>query len=88
VLTIGRSDQNNLVVPEAGVSRIHARIEYRRGQFVLIEQSTNGTRVKRDDGKQVFLHRDQTPLEGSGVISLGNEAGAGALPSLQYDCGQ
>jgi len=87
VLTIGRADQNEMIVARAGVSRLHARIEYRRGQFVLIEQSTNGTEIRRADGKQVFLHRDQMPLEGSGVIRLGCGTGADEPVAIHYTCG-
>ena len=34
-------------------------------------QSTNGTFVKNSDGKEVYLRREELPLMGNGVISLG-----------------
>ena len=40
---IGRDERCDLIVDSDFSSRIHARIEYRRGKFVLIDQSTNGT---------------------------------------------
>ena len=39
-VTVGRGDQNDLVVRQACVSRLHARIEYRNGRFVLTDLST------------------------------------------------
>lgn len=43
--TLGRQLHNDIVVKDKGVSRSHARIEYNRGKFILIDQSTNGTYV-------------------------------------------
>ncbi|SVD19547.1 uncharacterized protein METZ01_LOCUS372401, partial [marine metagenome] len=42
-ISIGRADDNDLVVKGNLISRMHARVEMRRGKFVLIDQSTNGT---------------------------------------------
>src|SRR5690242_10968534 len=41
-ITIGRADENDLVIRGNLISRIHARIEISRGKFLLIDQSTNG----------------------------------------------
>lgn len=71
VVLIGRGGNCNLVVDADLVSRVHARIEYRRGKFVLIDQSTNGTFVKPEDGQQVYLRREEMPLLGCGCIGLG-----------------
>jgi predicted component of type VI protein secretion system len=53
-------------------SRQHARIEFRRGKFVLVDQSTNGTWVRGDDGKDHYLRREELALWGEGMISLGD----------------
>jgi class 3 adenylate cyclase len=74
VISLGRGDQCDLVVNSARVSRLHAKIEFRRGKFVIIDQSTNGTFVKSSDGKEVYLRREELPLVGDGVISLGMKA--------------
>ena len=42
-INMGRADDNDLVIKGNLISRIHARIEQRRGRFILIDQSTNGT---------------------------------------------
>ena len=45
-ITMGRLSHNDIVVEDNRVSRSHARIEYRRGKFVLVDSSTNGTYVQ------------------------------------------
>ena len=71
VISLGRSAQCDLVIKSKRVSRLHAKIKFRRGKFVIIDQSTNGTFVKNSDGKEVYLRREELPLMGNGVISLG-----------------
>lgn len=70
---LGRADDCNLVVPGNLASRQHARIEFRRGKYILVDQSTNGTWVRMQEGKDVYLRREELPLWGKGVISLGEE---------------
>jgi hypothetical protein len=72
-VTLGRQPHNDIVVNDNRVSRSHARIEYRRGKFVLIDQSTNGTFVLIQGKKSIQVKRDETPLIGSGIIGLGRE---------------
>jgi predicted component of type VI protein secretion system len=54
-------------------SRMHVKIEYRRGKFVLTDLSTNGTYVMTSQGKKNFIHRDELILEGAGVIGVGKQ---------------
>lgn len=77
-ITLGRGNQNNIMVADTMASRVHVRIEYRRGKFILIDQSTNGTYVTSSQGKRSFVHREEFPLEGDGVIGLGKTV----LPNL------
>jgi class 3 adenylate cyclase len=70
-ITIGRSDNNTISVHDTMVSRIHVKIEYRRGRFILIDYSTNGTYVQFKDGKKILVHREELALDGDGVIGLG-----------------
>jgi len=72
-LTIGRSHNCDVVVTEEFVSRTHATIEYRRGKFILIDQSTNGTYVSVADGGTSHLRREEFPLQGSGCIFPGHK---------------
>lgn len=68
---LGRDSSNEVVVAGNRVSRRHAVIAYRRGKFVLADQSVNGTWVVSDDGSTDQLLREEVPLHGSGAISLG-----------------
>lgn len=69
-LVLGRSKSADLTVQEPLASRLHARVEHRRGKFFLVDQSTNGTWL-RGGGEEVFLRREEALLAGRGVISLG-----------------
>ncbi len=70
-VNMGRGAQNQVVTADVMASRLHARIELRRGRVMLVDQSTNGTYVLDREGQQRMLHRDEMVLEGEGVIGLG-----------------
>ena len=70
-LMLGRGEQCDLVIDADHASRSHARIEYRRGKYVLVDQSTNGTFVTLADGREVYLRREEMTLWGEGTISIG-----------------
>jgi class 3 adenylate cyclase len=86
-INMGRADDNDLVVKGNLISRIHARIEMRRGKFVLIDQSTNGTFLENAQGEEVFIRRDSTALTGEGIIGLGRVAKAGTPLAVHFICG-
>jgi hypothetical protein len=71
VLRMGRGAENEFVVTDPLASREHARIEYRHDRFVLIDQSLNGTFLRREGMAEVALRREEIALEGSGLIGLG-----------------
>ncbi|HMM75506.1 MAG TPA: FHA domain-containing protein [Gammaproteobacteria bacterium] len=68
---LGRSDGCDLIVRERRVSRFHARIELRDEQFVLIDESRNGTWVRQADGSEQRVSGAAVSLSGSGLIGLG-----------------
>ena len=70
-VTIGRADENDVVVKGHLSSRLHARIVIGRSNFVLIDQSTNGTFVQTGDGEELFVRQDILQLKGEGMIGLG-----------------
>lgn len=72
-LQLGRSEDCDLVVSADLASRTHAKIGVKRGNFILIDESTNGTYIQTDDGKMSYLRRDEMVLNGQGVISLGSK---------------
>ncbi|MBF0368601.1 MAG: adenylate/guanylate cyclase domain-containing protein [Magnetococcales bacterium] len=74
-ITLGRGKKNNFIVPDSMASRLHTKVEYRRGRIFVVDQSTNGTYVISEEGEKSFIHRDERVLEGNGVIGLGREVG-------------
>lgn len=68
---MGRADDNEVQCAGSLTSRRHARIEFKRGRFVLTDQSSNGTYVKPDGEDMFILRRDYSHLEGAGFIGLG-----------------
>ncbi len=71
--TFGRDIQCSQMVASTLVSRVHAKIECRRGKFILIDESTNGTYLQVQDNSPIFLKREEVVLQGKGVISFGEE---------------
>jgi class 3 adenylate cyclase len=84
--SLGRHSDNEIVVAEAFASRLHCRVEYRRGKFVLVDQSTNGTYVAVRGRDSVFLHREEMVLEGNGVIGLGREVEPDEEGAIHFIC--
>jgi len=69
---LGRGQQQvSLIVESEMVSRDHCHIVFRRGKFVLIDHSTNGTYIKPEDAQEIYLRREELPLLGKGTLSLG-----------------
>jgi len=85
-INMGRADDNDLVVKGNLISRIHARVEKRRGKFMLVDQSTNGTFLQNAHGEETFVRRDSTELNGEGVIGLGRVAKAGTPLAIHFVC--
>jgi adenylate cyclase len=85
--TLGRGDGNDLVVRNELVSRLHARIEWRRGRFVLVDQSVNGTFVAGNGEASAWIRRDEHTLDGHGVIGLGREVTADDPEAIAYTAG-
>ena len=70
--TLGRDETSDLVIDDPMASRHHARIEKRKEQFVLIDQSTNGSYVTITGRKEIPLRRAEFILYGSGQIAFGD----------------
>jgi len=70
-VTMGRREDNDLVIKDRRVSRLHAFIEYRDGRYVLSDQSTNGTCILLKGRRGVILKREEMIINNSGVIGLG-----------------
>ena len=85
-INIGHADDNDLVIKGNLISRIHARVEQRRGRFILVDQSTNGTFLHNVQGEETFVRRDSIELVGEGILGLGKVAKPGAPLSIHFIC--
>jgi len=85
-VTIGRADENDVVVKGRLSSRLHASIVIGRSNFVLIDRSTNGTFVRTGDGEELFVHQDTLQLKGEGIIGLGCLPEQGSQHTIHFTC--
>ena len=83
-LTLGRAEENDIVVKGNLISRIHARVEFGRSKVMLVDQSTNGSFVTTQDGKEAFVRRDSVALTGSGLIGLGRLPEQNSPEAIRY----
>jgi hypothetical protein len=49
-----------------------------------VDQSTNGTFVTSEEGKEAFVRRDSLALQGRGMIALGKLPAANASDAIRY----
>jgi len=84
--TIGRGDDNDLVVEGEFTSRNHAVIFYRHGRFHLKDMSTNGTVLIQADGHLSRLHRGEGMLSGKGIICFGGEPDIDPEALVHFQC--
>jgi adenylate cyclase len=85
-ITIGRAEDNDVVIKGNLISRLHARIEISRNKFVLIDQSTNGTFVQTADGEESFVRRDSLQIKGQGTIGLGRLPEQDSPQTIRFVC--
>lgn len=83
-VTIGREQTNDVVVASNAASRQHATIECRRGRWILIDHSSNGTYVNPSDGDEIHLRHQELLLRYTGTIGFGQSPGGGAFPPVEF----
>jgi len=82
---IGRDKSNDVVVPSQHASRLHARLFGRDGNFVVVDQSSNGTFVMIDGNtRELRLRREEAVIGERGVIGLGTSASTDGDHVLRY----
>ena len=82
---IGRDPaKSQLLVEHELASREHCHIEFRRGKYVLVDHSTNGTFVCMEDQNPIYLRREELPLQGEGKISLGQKICSDSTCIIQF----
>lgn len=84
-LSIGRSDENQIVLSQAWVSRKHSVVSVRRGQLEYTDHSSTGSVLLAADGKEITVHRQATLLNGNGVIYLGSGVGTDRASAVSFD---
>ena len=85
-ITIGRAEENDVVVNGHLCSRLHARIVIGHSNFVLVDQSTNGTFVQTGAGEELFVRQDILQLKGEGMIGLGCLPEQGSQHTIHFTC--
>jgi hypothetical protein len=85
-ITIGRGKHNDVVMEGDKISRRHARIELMKNTFVLTDESTNGTYVQSESGKESFIQCSSMPLEGAGMIGIGRRPRQGSSRTIGFKC--
>src|SRR5208283_202285 len=85
-ISMGRAEENDLVIKGNLISRLHARVELNRNKFMLIDQSTNGTFVIGKDGEEAFVRRDSMQIRGEGLIGLGKAPDSNSSQVIRYIC--
>ncbi len=82
--TLGRAEDNDLVVKGHLISRLHARVEVSKDRFTLVDASTNGTFVRSSSGDELYIRRESLPLTGEGIIGLGRVAQPDSELAVHY----
>jgi len=82
---IGRDKSNDVVIASPRASRVHARIYARERNFVIVDQSSNGTFLLIDgNDTEVTLRREEAVLGERGWIGVGNPASQHGQHVLRY----
>jgi adenylate cyclase len=85
-MVMGRSPELLYCIPDARVSRTHARLEWNGGSFVLTDLSYNGTFVRFANSAEVLnLRRSSCTLHGSGSFALAASPDDPTAPVLHFE---
>ncbi|MBX3660598.1 MAG: adenylate/guanylate cyclase domain-containing protein [Ramlibacter sp.] len=83
---LGRVSEAEFVVNDQRVSRLHARIDWRNGTFVLSDLSSYGTWVRFTGSEtEQALRRGECVLHGSGEIALGASFSDFTVPTVNFN---
>jgi class 3 adenylate cyclase len=84
-LGMGRDPSCGISIEAEWVSRNHASLECRRGLWVFIDRSTNGSFVQFGEEPELRVHRNELPLRQAGCISLGQSVAAASADLLLFE---
>ena len=82
---LGRDKANEIVVASSLASRVHARIYAREGNFLIADQSSNGTFLLIDGStRELRLRREESIMGERGWIGLGKSAATHGPHMVRY----
>ncbi len=84
-LTLGRSEDCDIVLNHAWVSRRHGELTIRQWQIEYADHSSTGSVVRTADGKELSVHRRATMLNGSGTLILGPSGSQGDQSAVRFE---
>lgn len=68
-LSLGRSQDCDIVLPRPWISRRHGMLTTRGGKAIFEDRSSSGTYVAQGDGREILLRRESLILTGHGTLS-------------------
>lgn len=85
-ITLGRTDENTIVLPDSGVSRVHAAIEYQDGDYYVVDlESRNGVFLNSNKvAREKLKYWDEIQIHNF-VIKYMAKAGIGASNDQDSD---
>ncbi len=84
--SLGRSYKCELRVTNNFVSKYHAIISYQNGEFVLQDESLNGTFIEAEDLGKIRIKDQKAYIYGNGVISLGKPIEHAENDCITFHC--
>ena len=82
---VGRDKGNDIIIDSTRASRVHARIFGRDGNFVIADQSSNGTFLLIDgNSREMLLRREEAVMGERGWVGLGKSAEGHGTHVLRY----
>ena len=82
---LGRDRANEVVVASSLASRVHARVFGREGNFIIADQSANGTYLLVDgSSRELKLRREEAVMGERGWIGLGKSAASHGPHMVRY----
>ena len=86
VISVGRGEQNDLIVQNDLVSRQHFSAQLSRGRSTITDNSTNGTVIVYTDGSNQPVKKETLPLQGKGKIIIGRPPKIDSSYIVNYEC--
>ena len=84
-IQLGRIRKLDFIVNDPRVSRTHARIEWRNGSFLFVDESSYGSWIRfAGGGADLMLRRDECVLHGEGQIALGTAVSDPTAPVISF----